>query len=32
VTVFENGELVREYSFEEIRMRAELPIVLDNMS
>jgi nicotinamide phosphoribosyltransferase len=27
VTVFENGELVKEYSFEEIRERAELPLV-----
>ena len=27
VTVFENGGLVREYSFEEIRERAELPLV-----
>ena len=27
VTVFENGELVKEYSFDEIRERAELPLV-----
>ena len=27
VTVFENGGIVREYSFEEIRERAELPLV-----
>ena len=27
VIVFENGSLVREYSFEEIRERAELPLV-----
>ena len=27
MTVFENGSLVREYSFEEIRERAELPLV-----
>ena len=27
MTVFENGELVKEYTFEEIRERAELPIV-----
>ena len=27
VTVFENGELVKEYTFEEIRERAELPVV-----
>ena len=27
MTVFENGSLVREYSFEEIRDRAELPLV-----
>ena len=25
--VFENGRLVKEYSFEEIRERAELPLV-----
>lgn len=28
VTVFENGSLVREYSFDEIRERAELPLVV----
>ena len=27
VTVFENGQLLREYTLEEIRERAELPIV-----
>jgi hypothetical protein len=27
VTVFENGSLTKEYSFEEIRERAELPQV-----
>ena len=27
MTVFENGELVKEYSFDEIRERAELPLV-----
>ena len=27
MTVFENGNLVEEYSFEEIRERAELPLV-----
>ena len=27
MTVFENGSLVREYSFEEVRERAELPLV-----
>ena len=27
MTVFENGSLVKEYSFEEIRERAELPLV-----
>ena len=27
VTVFENGRLLKEYSFEEIRERAELPLV-----
>ena len=27
MTVFENGELLKEYSFEEIRERAELPLV-----
>ena len=27
VTIFENGNLVKEYSFEEIRERAELPLV-----
>ena len=27
VTVFENGSLVREYSLEEIRERAELQLV-----
>ena len=27
MTVFDNGNLVREYSFEEIRERAELPLV-----
>ncbi|XP_031567073.1 nicotinamide phosphoribosyltransferase-like [Actinia tenebrosa] len=28
VTVFENGRLLKEYSFEEIRQCAELPLVL----
>ena len=27
VTVFENGQLLREYSFDEVRERAELPLV-----
>ena len=27
VTVFENGELIKEYTFDEIRERAELPLV-----
>ena len=27
MTVFENGRLVKEYSFEEVRERAELPLV-----
>ena len=27
VTVFENGELTKEYTFDEIRGRAELPLV-----
>ena len=27
VTVFENGHLLKEYSFVEIRERAELPLV-----
>ena len=26
VTVFENGELLKEYTFDEIRARAELPL------
>eukprot|EP00731_Ephydatia_muelleri_P024095 Em0016g366a len=26
VTVFENGELLKEYTFEEIRSRAEVPL------
>ena len=30
MTVFENGKLVRDYSLDEIRRRAELPIVLNN--
>nr|CAB65409.1 pre-B-cell colony-enhancing factor [Suberites domuncula] len=32
VTVFENGELVKEYSFEEVRERAELPVVKNQSS
>ena len=27
MTVFENGSLVREYTFDEVRERAELPLV-----
>ena len=27
VTVVENGQLLREYSFDEVRERAELPLV-----
>ena len=27
MTVFENGSLVREYTFAEVRERAELPLV-----
>ena len=27
VTVFENGQLLQEYSFDEVRERAELPLV-----
>jgi len=27
VTVFEDGKLVREYTFDEVRERAELPLV-----
>ena len=27
VTVFENGELVKEYSFDDVRVRAEVPLV-----
>ena len=27
MTVFENGSLVKEYTFDEIRERAELPLV-----
>ena len=27
VTVFEDGKLVREYSFDEVRERAEIPLV-----
>lgn len=30
VTVFENGELMKEYSFDEIRDRAELPLLRKN--
>ena len=31
VTVFENGSLMEDYSFDEIRERAELPIVKEKM-
>ena len=27
VTMFENGSLVRKYTFDEVRERAELPLV-----
>jgi len=27
VTVFEDGKLIREYTFDEVRERAELPLV-----
>ena len=27
VTVFEDGKLVREYTFDKVRERAELPLV-----
>ena len=27
VTVFEDGKLLREYTFDEVRERAELPLV-----
>ena len=27
MTVFENGQLMKEYSFDEVRERAELPLV-----
>ena len=30
VTVFENGDMIKEYSFDEIRERAELPLVKEH--
>jgi len=30
VTVFENGKMLQDYTFDEIRKKAELPIVLNS--